>query len=125
DELKVGVPIMDDDGGVYTLMKGAEAFDAYDRLIHATEPHTHPRSFDELSSEYYTNAEVVKPFDSYYITLALLLDYIESSGLSEDHKLDYFNLVIQPMTFKQKVALFYHIGINAGRANVYDNTLRR
>lgn len=124
EELQTEIPIMHDDGIVVTKVKGISSFDAYDQLIITTEGTTRYRTFDELNGEYYMNAEIVKSFDTYYITLALLLNYIENSGLSDTDKVDYFNLVIKPMAFKQKVALFYHIGINTGRANEFDNTLR-
>lgn len=115
--------VMDDDGGHMVTEKGVRAFDAYDQLIKDSYPGGYTfRSYDGF--DHYLNDGVVPAFDAYHTTLALLLKYVHDSELSRKEKEEYLNLVIRPMAFKQKVALYYHIALNDGRKNAYDSILR-
>lgn len=107
------------DQRIETKLSGLDSFDAYDNIILKQTPGGDVlNTYEEARLAYtYEYARINLQFESYHTTLATLFKYIEKSNLTKDRKTDYFSLVISSMSFNQKKALFYHIGLVADHTN--------
>ncbi len=121
EELEAKIPDARYGDETDTLVRGVKSFEVYKKIIFDGEKQIR-LNYGEIS-ESYPYYEFIKTFNSYYTTLALLLNYVEKSKIDNSLKPNYYKLVIMPMTYYQKLALYYHIGIVKAKEKSYHKTL--
>jgi hypothetical protein len=106
-----------------TVLIGLKSFEVYNELIYDDTPYPPISSYKTAQHRYVYTPNHNAPFETYYISLATLLNFTEDSDLSQEQKIAYFERVIDPMDFFQKKALIYHIALSG--QNKYDFDLKR